>query len=58
MPFLAEPVLAVTEKLIVPFPVPDGLLTVIHGTLLIAAQPQPEAVVIFTLLVPPPTGAL
>ena len=59
VPVRAEPVLACTEKVTLPFPVPlPPDVIVIQGTLLTAVQLQPVAEVILKLPVPPVAGRL
>jgi hypothetical protein len=51
------PVLAAMLSVTAPLPLPEAGLTVIHDTLLVAVQPQPEGAVTVTLDVPAPAAA-
>lgn len=53
VPVRAGPVLAPTVKFTGPLPVPEPLLSVIHGSLLVTFHPQPEPAVTAVLPVPP-----
>jgi hypothetical protein len=57
VPVRALPVLAATVNATEPFPVPTApAVTATHGTLLVAVQSQPAAVVTATLPLPPGAG--
>jgi hypothetical protein len=58
VPVRAAPVLAATEKVIDPLPLPAPEVTVIHGTLLAAVHAHPTAVLTETGFPAPPAAAM